>query len=228
MAPMPARRRLLALPAALALGAVALPATAAHAATIDPLKACYVSVNPAETQFMHIVGRGFEPSAPVQIRIDDQAPVTVEANAAGTVRAKPAAPPQDKGERIVTITLTDATNPADTVTAITKVTALSVQVHPKKAATYSRVRFAGRGFTQHRSIWGHYVYRGRERRTVRLATLPVGDCGTLSVRRRLIPIRHPRAGRWTLQIDQQRRWATQPHSVLVPVPITVEQVIGTR
>jgi len=226
---MPSRRQLSAVPVALALGVVALPVASARATPVPPtLKPCYVSVNPAETEYMRIVATGFKPNAAVQIRITDEAPVIVDADAAGTVRARPSAPAQARGERTVTVTLTDTKNVFDTVTATTEVTALSVRVRPKRAATSSRVRVRGRGFTRAQAIWGHYVFRGRVRKTVRLAAGPASGCGTFSARGRLIPIRHPRLGRWTLQIDQQRRWSPQPHSVFVPVPIIVQRVIGRR
>jgi hypothetical protein len=90
------------------------------------------------------------------------------------------------------------------------------------------VRFRGRGFTAQRPIWGHYVLRGHVRKTVRFARRPASACGTFSVRRRQIPLRDPPPGRWTLQVDQQRRWSRRPSSVFVPITITVERVIGAR
>jgi hypothetical protein len=59
------------------------------------------------------------------------------------------------------------------------------------------------------------------RRTVRLARRPTGDCGTFSVRRRQIPVVRPKIGKWTLQIDQQRRYSETPDSVFVRITITV-------
>jgi hypothetical protein len=46
------------------------------------------------------------------------------------------------------------------------------------------------------------------------------------VRRRQIPILRPRPGEWTLQVDQQKRWSPEPDSVFVPLPITVQRIIG--
>ena len=48
-------------------------------------------------------------------------------------------------------------------------TAFDVSISPSTAAPSSRVRFSGRGFTQPGAVYGHYLYRGRVRKTVRLA-----------------------------------------------------------
>ena len=47
-------------------------------------------------------------------------------------------------------------------------------------------------------------------------------CGAFSVRRRQIPIKRPRIGNWTLQVDQQRRYSRAPDSVYVRVKIEVQ------
>ncbi len=62
-------------------------------------------------------------------------------------------------------------------------------------------------------MFGHYARRGRLRRTVRLAR-PQGPCGTFSVRRRMIPVRRPALGLWTLQIDQARVYRREPMSAI--------------
>lgn len=221
------RARAAGLAVAAASGAAALSPAVAHAVpTVVPLEPCYVSVGVAQRQNMGIAATGFAANAAVAISIDDQDPVTVDAGADGSVNAHFAAPYQKRGERTVTITLTDQANPLDTVTTTTKVTALSVTVRPRQAATSHRVRFRGRGFTSQKAIWAHYVFRNRDRKTVRFAKQPKGDCGRFSRHAKQIPITRPRAGKWTVQIDQQKHWSPQPDSVFYPVPITVERVIG--
>lgn len=220
------RRRLIALPIAAALGAVA-PATAGAAPVLTvPLKPCYVTVDPAAREVLKLHAAGFSPTEDVDISIDGSPVVSYVADGDGAVAARVQAPYQEHGERRMTVTLAERGNPANTVTARTRVTALAVTLSPRRAATSSRIRFRGRGFTKARGIWGHYVFRNRVRATVRFAARPAGACGTFSVRRRQIPIPRPRAGEWTLQVDQQRRWSARPDSVFVPVPITVERVIG--
>ena len=65
---------------------------------------------------------------------------------------------------------------------------------------------------------------GKLRKTVRLGK-PRGACGTLNVRRRQIPIRRPRTGRWTLQVDNQPTYSARPESVFVASKITVRRVL---
>lgn len=221
---------LAAIPAALVIAPV--PAARAAVQLDQPLKPCYVSVNPATRERMRIVASGFTPNAAVQLKIGDSQPVTLDADATGKVRTRggkkaPAAPYQQRGEATVPVSLAEmAPNPANILTTTTKVTALSVTVRPRQAATSDKVRFRGRGFTRPRAIWGHYVFRDRSRETVRFAEQPEGACGTFSVRRKQFPMLRPRAGRWTLQIDQQKHWSRQPDSVFLPVPITVQRIIG--
>jgi hypothetical protein len=217
-------------PAALVLA----PAPAAQAAVqlTRPLKPCYVSVDPGTRERIRIVASGFSPNAAVRLRLGDEPPVTLDADALGVVRTRggrkaPAVPYQERGEQTVPISLAEQfPNTANTFATTTRVTALSVTVRPRQAATSDKVRFRGRGFTAARAIWGHYVFRDRSRATVRFAERPDSACGTFSVRRRQFPMLRPRAGHWTLQIDQQKHWSPQPDSVFLPVPITVQRIIG--
>jgi hypothetical protein len=222
-----ARTRLaaaLAAPAA-ALGAAAAPAHAAQ--QLSALKPCYVSVSTTEREYLRAVATGFTPDAPVKIRVGGQTQDGT-ANHFGIVDLrKTAAPFRRRGQGPFTVTVSEVANPANQVSGFSEVTALAVRLHPGTAATSDHVRFSGRGFTAHRAIWGHYVLHDRVRRTVRLARRPTSACGTFSVRRRQFPMRHPRAGHWTLQVDQQRRWSPHPGSVFVPVEITVQRVIGS-
>ena len=107
-------------------------------------------------------------------------------------------------------------------------TAFDVSIAPSTAAPSSRVRFSGRGFTQPGAVYGHYLYKGRVRKTVRLAKAPGAPCGTFKVKRRQIPVKKPRTGRWTLQADTVRQYSKTPASVFVRLAITVKRVLGSR
>jgi hypothetical protein len=104
------------------------------------------------------------------------------------------------------------------------VTAFDVSIQPSTAAPSDRVRFRGRGFTGPGAVYGHYLNRGRVRKTVKLARHPGAPCGTFSVRRRQIPVRKPRLGQWLLQIDQQRKYHRAPERGAIRVIIRVESV----
>ena len=86
-----------------------------------------------------------------------------------------------------------------------KSTALGVTVNPASARPSQRVRFKGLGFTQDKPIYAHYIHKGKVRKTVRMARRP-RECGGFSARRRQIPIKNPRLGRWTVQFDQYKRF----------------------
>ena len=82
--------------------------------------------------------------------------------------------------------------------------------------------FRGRGFTGPGTVYAHYLFGGKLRKTVVLAA-PQGACGTFTVRRRQIPVRRARIGKWTLRVDQQKAYSPNPASVWVSIPITVER-----
>ena len=82
------------------------------------------------------------------------------------------------------------------------------------------MRFEGLGFTEDKPVFAHYVRKGKLRRTVRMARRP-GDCGGFSARRRQIPIRHPRLGRWTVQFDQSRKYVDPDAQEIVYVRLGI-------
>jgi hypothetical protein len=223
---------------AAALAALAVLATSAGAAVwTAPLSRCYVSVGPDlhDRQIVPVGADGFPALAPVDVLLDGQAtdatddgqPDPFYADPSGKVTASVRAPYQASGERPFTLSVTEHANSGNSVSVTSKVTALAVGLYPAQAPPSRRVLFAGRGFTKRAAVWGHYLYRGKVRRTVRLARRPEGDCGTFSVHRRQIPVVRPRIGKWTLQVDQQRTYASSPDTVFVRITITVGRRIRT-
>lgn len=206
--------------------ALAVPALA-QAATLQPLKPCYVSVSQEEREPVAIVGGGFTPGGHVDVRINGKlaAPGLV-VDGAGNLVTEVDPPYRRRGERQFTVALVERENPANRVSAISRVTALAVSIQPRKADPHRRVRFRGRGFTADKGIYGHYLYAGQERGTVSLGR-PETPCGRFQIRRRQIPYRRPRPGPWTLQVDQQPHYSARPDSVFVRVDITVERVLRT-
>lgn len=203
--------------------APALPA-GAQAATLDPLKPCYVSVSPEEREPVAIVGGGFTPGAHVDVTVDDEiAAAGLVVDGAGSLVTQVDSPHRPRGEREFTVALAERENPANRASAAARVTALAVSIRPRRADPGRRVRFRGRGFTADKGVYGHYLYAGQERGTVWLGR-PEAPCGTFDVRRRQIPYRRPRPGPWTLQVDQQPRYSARPESVFVRVDIMVERV----
>jgi hypothetical protein len=217
----PIRHLILMLP----LAALLLPAAAqAQAPVLQPLKPCYVSVDPAVRESVEVDASGFDPGSFVDVAIDGEnvdsgVPVTVDGRISGSVQG----PFQANGQRPFTLTVTEETDPSKTVSVQSKVTALSLRVRPKRAKPRRRVRFIGRGFTTGVPVYGHYVFGGKLRKTVRFG-LPKGACGTFDVTRRQIPVKRPRTGRWTLQADTVDAYSRDPGTVFVRLAITVRRI----
>ena len=209
--------------AALAL----LPATA-QAAALTPLQPCYISVTQRSTppvitqERLDLAGNGFTPGALVDVSFNGKLDRTIQADAAGNLPAQILKSPyRARGEGPFTLTAAEQGNPLNAVTLTSRTTALDLRVRPEVAEPQRRVRFTGRGFTEQRAVWAHYLYKGKVRKTVRLKRRIANPCGRFSVRRKQIPIKRPRTGKWTLQVDQQRRYSRAPDSVFVRVTIEV-------
>jgi hypothetical protein len=210
--------------AVVAVLATAAPASAAPTVELD--KRCYVAVSPTVREPVDIKAVGFMPGAPVDVFVDEVAqPPAPIADPAGKVEGSVLAPFVVSGQRRFTLRLTEHAN---TVSAMPKVTALSVTQTPQSAATSQRVRFRGRGFTGPTNpVYAHYVFAGKVRRTVQVAK-PYGDCGLFSVRMRQFPFKHdPHRGVWKIQFDQMADYNPQA-PLFTTLKVTVRRKIKPR
>jgi hypothetical protein len=93
---------------------------------------------------------------------------------------------------------------------LTLVQELAITNLPVAGAPSQRVTWLFAGFTPNRVIFGHFVYKGRLRKTYRYGTAR-GVCGTLATKAPRFPTR-PRRGRWYIQFDQVKTYdhATKP------------------
>jgi hypothetical protein len=214
--------------AALLLASVALLAApaAAPAATLDPLEPCYVAAARGQTERVHFGGSGFTPDARLDIAVDG---VVVSADV--PVMLDGTLPPGDvpapfirEGQRRFTVTATEQ-HSGIVAWAASRVTALDLELHPSRARPSSRVTFHGRGFTDPGPVFGHYLFKRKVRKTVRLAR-PRGRCGHFRVRRLQLPMRRPRVGTWTLQADQHRRYRWPPATTAYRIRIVVRRMAG--
>ena len=215
------------------LGALALAPATAHAAALTPLKPCYVSVTqrtpgapPQVTrEALDLGGSGFGANSLVDIRFNGQVDRTVQADGAGSLPPQVLQSPyQETGQGTFTLTAAERGNPANTVSLPSRTTALTLTLTPRRARPSTRIRFKGSGFTAQKAVWAHYLFKGKVRRTVRLVRRIDNPCGLFSVRRKQIPIRRPKLGRWRLQVDQQRRYSRAPAGVNVRADIDVQRV----
>src|SRR3954467_5008385 len=216
-----------------AIAALALLPATAQAAALAPLKPCYISVTqkspgapPQITrESLDLGGSGFTAGALVDVSFDGKLDRTLQADAAGNLPPQVLQSPyQAKGQGTFTLTAAERGNPANTVSAPSRTTALTLSLKPKKAKPSKRIRFKGSGFTAQKAVWAHYLYNGKVRKTVRLVKRINNPCGTFAVKRRQIPIKRPKLGVWRLQVGQQKRYSRAPAGVNVRADIKVQKV----
>ena len=202
--------------------AVLLAPPAAQAASLDPLGACYRSVDSETRESVPVRGTGFTPGETVTVAIDGRVVEEGFADTDGVVAGDVRAPYQKRGERPFTVTLTEVRQPFNTASASSRVTALALRIKPRHTdKVRQRVRFIGRGFTEGTEAFAHYLRKGKLRRSVSLGA-PRGLCGRVNVRRRQFPFK-PAVGRWTLQVDNQPIYSAEPVGVFVRLAINVRR-----
>jgi hypothetical protein len=202
--------------------AVLLAPHAAQAATLEPLGACYRSVDANARETVPVRASGFTPGEQVDVAVDGTFVERVTVLSGGQIEGSVPAPYHASGHRTFTLSVTQVNQPANTASTTSRVAALGLRLKPRNAAPSKRVRIRGLGFTDGETVYAHYVRKGRERKTIRLGT-PRGSCGRISVRRRQIPVRRPALGRWTLQVDNSPDYSATPAGVSARWMITVRR-----
>jgi hypothetical protein len=193
----------------------------AQAATLAPLKPCYVTAGTAaapQREGIEISAAGFSPNSKVDLTVGDHPEGDdLQVDAAGNVNLPSTVPAPfiAKGTREFAVTLTQTDNPANTVTATALTTALGVTVKPRRARPSQRIRFQGNGFTAPKAVYAHYVFKNKVRKTVRMVR-KTSACGGWTVHKKQIPVKNAKPGLWTVQFDQSKRYidATKPESAL--------------
>jgi hypothetical protein len=210
------------------LAALAAPAQAV--VTMSPLKPCYVSDGDLPTQRERILvhATGFSPLAALTLQIDGATVATGISDAFGVANASVPAPFEGRDEHDFTLVIFENQNFRNNALATSRVTNLAVTLRPRRARPSRRVRFNGRGFTADAPVYGHYVFGGKVRRTVRFVDRPVMPCGVFHARGKQIPVRKPHVGTWTLQVDQQRHYSPQPVTNAQRVIIRVRKSLKQR
>jgi hypothetical protein len=212
---------------------LAVPAGAQALPTIEPLRPCYVTAGTTKDpqgEGVLIRAQGFTANSKVDLTLNG-APVKdgtgLQVGDTGLLALPPfPAPFVRSGSADFSVTLTEQTNAANTVTATAKSTRLGVKIRPKSARPSQRIRFTGSGFTEDKPVWAHYTRNGKQVKRVRMVRRP-GECGSWSVRRRQFPMKHPAQGVWWVQYDQSKKFATHGKhkpAVRVRVKFTVTLV----
>jgi hypothetical protein len=191
---------------------LALAATAQADVVLDPLKPCYVSDGdlPTQRETIHVHATGFTPLQAVTLTLDGNAVAHGMSDSFGAVTANVPAPFQGQGEHTFTLVVVEDQNQLNNASAAAQVTNLGVTLKPKRARPSRKVRFSGRGFTNDAPVFGHYLFGGKVRKTVRFVQRPTLPCGVFKAKRKQIPVKRPATGDWLLQVDQRRRYVTPP------------------
>lgn len=200
------------LAALVAGGALVIPA-AAGAATLTADQPCYVTGLPG-AKAVALSGSGFAASQPIAIA----GPPGVSADATTDPSGVFSAQLQPPGistlapvARPVTLTATDAGNPADSASVTIEVTNLTFATagtdrRPQAKRTW---RFSGfipaAGADPSKPVYGHFRLRGRTYANHRFG-VPAGPCGLLTARAPAIPLKRVPTGAWLVQIDQSPRY----------------------
>jgi hypothetical protein len=179
--------------------ALAAPATAnAAAVAAAPLKDCYRA-----GEQLTLSGSGYTPNQGVSIASDGQplgsSIADPAGNFSGTLRVG-----VPSGEKVKTYSATDQSNPANTAAVQLRVSALTVNLRPKRGRPNRRFRIGARGFTTGKVLYAHIVRKGF-RRNVRVGRLK-GPCHKISARKRLFP-RNIATGFYRVQFDSRRRYS---------------------
>ncbi|MEA2256719.1 MAG: hypothetical protein QOG35_2764 [Solirubrobacteraceae bacterium] len=182
------------------LGGPAAAHAAAAAAKVD--RACY-----AGGEQVSLSGSGFAPSAPVSIT--GLATAATNADVDGAFSGVLVKAPKVGSATPRTFTL-NATSPTEASLSASVsfpvVRARFWSNAPISGTPSKRVTWRFAGFVPGKRIYGHLRFQGKGI-TTRVFGTARGPCGLLTVRSARVPIRHLRAGRWALKLDQRRAYA---------------------
>lgn len=201
-------RRIRMTATAAATAALLAPALAHAAPTIALDKACYLGSG-GGTEPVRMTGSGFTPNAVVTIKRNDDTVAFPTADGAGNLLAEfnaPALFDADPDETTFTVTATEDAAPAQTASAVTKLSKFFVRIKPTRARPTSKVTIRARGFTSAKNLYAHYLYKKRfnsapkKKKTVKLGRVK-GDCGTLTRKVRQIPLKSIPTGIYPVQFD---------------------------
>jgi hypothetical protein len=209
---MPVQRRVLTVLPAAMLGLLGAGAASATAATIQTLP-CIVDTRIIGAKTVPLVGAGFTPGAFVTIQTASAVAPTptflasAQADAAGnfaTTAGPPAFNKFDTQEQSFTLVATDQTTPAIVATAQFQQVRLGYVTDPANGRPSRRATHTVRGFPIGKEVWLHFRFAGKTRRNISLGAAQA-PCGKAERRMSLLPTRS-RRGKWTVYVDQVRRF----------------------
>lgn len=174
--------------------------SAASAASVGavPAKACYRA-----GERITLNGAGYTPNQGVTITSDGTALGSSIATPSGTFSGTLTVGVAS-GEKVKTYAGIDQSNPANVGSVQLRISALTVNLKPKKGPPNRRFKIGARGFTTGKRLYAHVV-KGRFRRTVKIGRLK-GACHKVKARKRLFP-ENVATGLYRVQFDSKRKYS---------------------
>jgi hypothetical protein len=169
----------------------------------------------ASGQELTVTGTAFTPGATVTLAGD--ATGTAVADATGAFTTTTTAPAVSGLEpQSVTVAAVDGANPANRATLRVSIVAAGFSSNfPVAGNPRARVRWRFVGFVPGRPVYAHLLLDGRLRGHHRFGVAR-GDCGTLTAHARRVPgVDRLTPGRWTLRVDQRRRYRPGTRGAIV-------------
>jgi hypothetical protein len=213
--------------ALVAAAALALPAAAHAAPTIQADLPCYSPGQP-----MALTGTGFAPGTDVSLMMqlagarghNFVAPKDpLHADVLGGITGRLAAPDlasDNDSRETVTLTANDATGVATTQFLLTNVDVRVIPWFSGRANPRALTTFRIIGWQPYRKVYAHYFLNRKRLKTVELGSVS-GPCGDLTKKMRQFPFRPVPAGRYTIRFTGTRffdpdGWYYYYNDVVVP------------
>ncbi len=193
-----------------------IPATAASAATIAVTKPCFVNANPGKGAPIGVIGTGFTPGDTIEITGTGVFATATASPQGGILLATggPILSTAGPATQSFSLTANDQTSGVGNLAATTVTVAnLSVATNPSVAKPTRKVSWHFSGFVPGKTIWIHYL---RKHAVTRMSFGKAkGACGTLSAKRTLYPGGHPRFSKYTVVLDQLKRYSKRSRPRIV-------------
>lgn len=169
--------------------------------TPTPAKACYVSGEQVDVN-----GTGFTPSSTVNATFAGNSGTFVT-DTAGAVEPLRLTFPSVKGVKLLTMTVTDDTDPTITASLDFRTTLLHVDVNPTNAKAGKKLRIKGYGFLGGKKVYMHVRGPHHYKSDAKIARTKA-PCGTFKTHRKLVPA-SARPGKYEVRFDAKKKFSKQ-------------------
>lgn len=219
---MPATRRLLPAVSAAAILATGVSAANAVAATIAVPVSCVVTTVGFSDPVLPIVGSGFTPGSFVTFSTATKSKPTpslltsAQADGAGNIRTVARRAPFNSSktnDQSFGLIASQSGTPVAATTFRQVKGGFTYRLR-SGGSPRQRIRYTARGWAPGKSVYIHFRFKGRTKKTVKLGTAS-SPCGVVSRRMRALPLGSLRIGKYKLYVDQSSSYSknTSPQAL---------------